>query len=268
MSQDSRSPSRKSRKIRIDDDEQPFWDNRVGQGIVQITMTPERARNGRVQSRESIVQRRVVIDKVPEMDPALEVSQQVNQTEETTLIIEHVEIVEQEILDEIQEIHEIQEIQETYEIQEMHETVEQVTEGWASLVLERKTTQESVIQETDLTEIDTVTVTETQTVQTETVQQTPTSTRRPKKEIKIPTGPKPKKVTGKNRLYNMPSVGNLLSHKKLRQGMTHEKESLAELAPGSLNHMAAGTLPSPGVLKTIDPKIPECQKHVVHYIEK
>lgn len=251
MSQGSRSPSvnsRQSRKIRLDDDAQPFWDNRVGQGIIQITMTPERNQNGMRHSRESIVQRRVVIDKVPEMDPALEVSQQVCQTEETTVITENVEIVEKEIL------HEIQEIQEIQEIHEMKETVEQVTEGWASLVLEQKTTLETVTQETHVTEIEieTETVAETQTVQTETVQETPTRTQRPKKEIKIPTGPKPKKLTGKNRLYNMPSVGNLLSHKKLRQGMTHEKESLAELAPGSLNHMAAGSLPSPGLLKTKD----------------
>lgn len=248
MSQGSRSPSvdsRQSRKIRLDDDAQPFWDNRVGQGIIQITMTPERNQNGMRHSRESIVQRRVIIDKVPEMDPALEVSQQVCQAEETTVITENVEIIEQEILEEIQEIH---------ETHEMQETVEQVTEGWASLVLEEKTTLETEIQERHVTEIEieTETVTESQNVQTEVVQETPTRTQRPKKEIKIPTGPKPKKLTGKNRLYNMPSVGNLLSHKKLRQGMTHEKGSLADLAPGSLKHMAAGSLPSPGLLKSKD----------------
>ena len=101
---------------------------------------------------------------------------------------------------------------------------------------------------------------------TETVLETPPRIPRPVKgPPKIATGPKPKKVTGKNRLYNMPSVGNLLSHKKLRQGMSHEKQTLNDLAPGSLKHMTSGTLPSPGLLKSRDQKLPEGQTKKLHY---
>ena len=136
---------------------------------------------------------------------------------------------------------------------EIQDTKNAVTGNWGSMKdIEKNVLESKILMKKTKVQVtvETESMT-TETLLTKTVQQTPPGLPRDKKIPKIATGPtrKPRDLTAKGRLYNMPSMGNLLNHKKLREGISSEKKALDDHAPDSLKNVTVGRFPTAEDLK-------------------